>query len=155
MPVGQGFRDVQLLIFNKLRQICGIGEIGEIYFRSPHLALGYLDDQELTAERFLTNWAISALNHNNKDRDNIYRTGDLGRYLPNGDVEPLGRTDFQVKIRGFRIELEEVEAVLKQHPLVQSAAAIVREGESGERYLVSYLVLNKKEPAWERRVFEF
>jgi len=155
VPVGQGFKDVQLLIFNTLRQLCGIGEIGEIYFRSPHLALGYLDDQELTAERFLANWAISALNHNNKDRDRIYRTGDLGRYLPNGDVEPLGRTDFQVKIRGFRIELEEVEAVLKQHPLVQSAAASVRENESGERYLAAYLVLNEKEPAWERKVSEF
>ncbi len=84
--------------------------------RSPHLARGYLGDEALTAERFLLNPSCS---DGAADGDRVYRTGDLGRYLPDGDVEFAGRADFQVKMRGFRIELGEVEAALARFPGVR------------------------------------
>jgi len=87
-----------LLVLNGSRELCGIGEAGEIHFRSPHLAKGYLGDETLTHERFILNPFTNA------SGDRLYRTGDLGRYLPDGNVEHPGRVDRQVKIRGFRIE---------------------------------------------------
>ncbi|MCP4655124.1 MAG: AMP-binding protein, partial [bacterium] len=109
VPVGRGIADVQLLVLNPSGGLAGIGEKGEICVRTPHLALGYLDDPELTRERFPANpFAAQA-------GDRIYRTGDLGRYLPDGNLEFLGRADHQVKIRGFRVELGEIEAILAEH----------------------------------------
>ena len=90
--------DTQLLVLNRERQQAGIGELGEVYVRSPHLARGYLDDNTLTATKFLSN----PFTKNNRDR--LYKTGDLGRYLPDGAVEFVGRIDNQVKIRGYRID---------------------------------------------------
>ncbi|MGZ7081712.1 MAG: amino acid adenylation domain-containing protein [Candidatus Angelobacter sp.] len=157
LPLGKGFNDVQLLVLNKSRKLCGIGEVGEIYFRSPYLALGYLDDPELSAQKFAHNWAASRSGNptNNNDRDRLYRTGDLGRYLPGGEVESLGRRDCQVKIRGFRVELEEIEAVLKQHPGVRLAAVIAREEEDGTRYLASYVAPTNNKQSWEKELFNF
>src|SRR5262249_54962200 len=99
VPLGRGARDKQLLILNNRGKLAGISELGELYMRSPHLAKGYLGDEALTRERFLTN------PFNATEGDRIYKTGDLGRYLPDANVEFAGRNDFQVKIRGFRIEL--------------------------------------------------
>ncbi len=140
LPLGKGIRDVQLLVLNNNRRLCGIGELGEIYFRSPHLARGYLGDAKLTNERFIVN------PFTNRSEDRLYRTGDLGRYLPDGNVEHLGRADRQVKIRGFRIEPGEIEAVLTQHPNVREAAVIVRSSNSAssefhlQAALVAYVV---------------
>src|SRR6476469_2138621 len=156
LPLGKAFNDVQLLVLNKSNKLCGIGEVGEIYFRSPYLALGYLDDPELSAQKFAHNWATSPNgNANNNDRDRLYRTGDLGRYLPGGEVESLGRKDGQVKIRGFRVELEEIEAVLKQHTAVRLAAVVAREDEDGSRYLAAYVASTNQNPTWERELFAF
>ncbi|HET9228951.1 MAG TPA: condensation domain-containing protein, partial [Thermoanaerobaculia bacterium] len=116
-PLGRGMPDVQLLVLNRSR-LAGIGEVGEIAVRSPHIAAGYLN-----GARF----------------GDLYRTGDLGRYLPNGEVEPLGRADFQVKIRGFRVELGEVEAALTRHPAIRDAVVLAR-GEGDDRRLVAYVV---------------
>jgi thioesterase domain-containing protein/acyl carrier protein len=134
LPLGTGIKDVQLLVLNAARQLCGIGEAGEIHFRSPHLAKGYLGDETLTNERFILNPFTNA------SGDRLYRTGDLGRYLLDGNVEHLGRVDRQVKIRGFRIEPGEIEAVLTQHPDVRETAVIARQNESGETNLVAYVV---------------
>ena len=134
LPLGKGINDVQLLVLNKARQLCGIGEAGEIYFRSPHLAGGYLGDEKLTQERFVRNPFTEA------SGDRLYRTGDLGRYLTDGNVEHLGRTDRQVKIRGFRIEPAEIEAVLTQHPDVREAVVISRQSESSGTTLAAYVV---------------
>jgi amino acid adenylation domain-containing protein len=134
LPLGRGIRDVQLLVLNREQQICGIGEPGEIYFRSPHLARGYLGDATLTSERFIRNPFTNDAN------DRLYRTGDLGRYLPDGNVEHLGRADRQVKIRGFRIEPAEIEAVLTKHPDVREAAVIAQRNDSDEICLVAYVV---------------
>jgi len=134
LPLGKGIKDVQLLVLNGSRQLCGVGEAGEIYFRSPHLAKGYLGDETLTDERFILNPFTNADGHR------LYRTGDLGRYLPDGNVEHLGRVDRQVKIRGFRIEPGEIEATLAQHPAVRETAVIALQNKSGDTSLVAYVV---------------
>jgi acyl carrier protein len=120
---------VQLLVLNSSGRLCGIGELGEIHLRSPHLAQGYLGLEELTAERFLE-WR----------GDRMYRSGDLGRYLPDGNVAFAGRRDQQVKIRGFRIELAEVEAVVGRFGDVREAVVVAREDAPGDRRLVAYVV---------------
>ena len=134
LPLGKGIEDVQLLILNDARQLAGIGEVGEISIRSPHLARGYLDDLALTRERFIPN-PFTGSSH-----DRLYRTGDLGRYLPDGNVASLGRSDFQVKVRGFRVELTEIEAVLGRHTAIKEAVMIASEEASGERQLVAFVV---------------
>jgi acyl carrier protein len=126
-----------------------VGEPGELFFRSPHLASGYLGESELTKERFLTNWFTGA------PGDVLYRTGDLGRYAPDGTVEPLGRADHQVKIRGFRVELGEIEALLGSHPAVGRVVVIAHEVESGDKRLVAYIVAQGGEPVTERELRSF
>ena len=133
-PLGNGIDHVQLLVLNDGYKQCGIGELGEIYVRTPHLTLGYHGDSALTDKRYLQNPFTSRAD------DRIYRTGDLGRYNAAGQVEYSGRVDDQVKIRGFRIELGEVETVLRTHEQVQDAVVIVRADERGERRLVGYVV---------------
>ena len=98
---------------------------------------GYLNRAELTAEKFIPNPFDSK-------GDRLYKTGDLARYLPDGNIEFLGRTDHQVKIRGYRIELTQIEAVLKQYPNVQEAVVIVREEQTGSKRLVGYVVPKQK-----------
>jgi hypothetical protein len=132
--------DVQLLVLNAAGQIAGVGELGEINIRSPHLALGYLGDEALTQARFFDNPFTA------EDGDRLYRMGDLGRYLPDGTVEMVGRADRQVKVRGFRIELGEIEAVLRQHHGLQEAVVLAREDLPGQKRLVAYVV-PAQEPA--------
>ncbi|HKV12249.1 MAG TPA: amino acid adenylation domain-containing protein, partial [Thermoanaerobaculia bacterium] len=125
LPLGRGMEDAQLLVLNPEGALAGVGELGEIHMRSAHLALGYLDDPGLTAERFLPD----------DGETRRYRTGDLGRYRPDGGVEFAGRADAQVKIRGFRIEPGEIEAALARFPGVRESVVIVRDGR-----LVAYVV---------------
>ncbi|TFK49407.1 alpha-aminoadipate reductase Lys1p [Heliocybe sulcata] len=160
MPAGEGMVDVQLLVINRNdRNVpCAIGEVGEIYVRSGGLAEGY-SDPEATAEKFVTNWFSEAkvswqdtIAHPPSGspgpeaaywkgiRDRMYRSGDLGRYLPTGTVECTGRADDQVKIRGFRIELGEIDTHLSQHPLVRENVTLVRRDKDEEKILVSYFV---------------
>jgi amino acid adenylation domain-containing protein len=146
LSLGKGMKDVQLLVMNRRNKLAGIGETGEIYMRSPHLAIGYMDDPQLTQDKFLKSWFTD-----NPD-DRLYRTGDMGRYLPNGTVESLGRADQQIKIRGFRIELEEIEATLRQHAMVRHAVVIAPEDEPGSRRIFGYVVLQQKIPDWNREL---
>jgi len=155
IPAGQGMIDVQLLVVNRTdRNVpCAVGEMGEIYVRSGGLAEGYLDSAA-TAERFVTNWFGEGIIRDdtlikiNPDaaqcwlgiRDRMYRSGDLGRYLPDGRVECTGRADDQIKIRGFRIELGEIDTQLSQHPLVRENVTLVRRDKDEEKVLVSYFV---------------
>ena len=96
-----------------------------------------LSQPGLTAEKFIPN----PFSEGSDTR--LYKTGDLARYLPDGNIEFLGRLDHQVKIRGFRIELGEIEAVLNQHAAVQETVIIARDGDSADKDLVAYLVLHK------------
>ena len=134
LPLGKGVPDVQLLVLNCTGKLAGLGEAGEVYLRSPNLAAGYLGDEALSATRFLTNPFTQDPN------DTIYRTGDLGRYLPDGNVSFMGRADFQIKIRGFRVEPGEIEAALVKHEAIHEALVIAKQRPSGDLYLVAYLV---------------
>ena len=134
LPLGRGIPDVQLLVRNRAGALAGVGELGEISVRSPHLALGYLGDPELTAQRFPVNPATG------QPQDRLYRTGDLGRYLPDGEVVFAGRADTQVKIRGFRVELGEIESVLGGFPGVRDAVVVARRDGGAAPFLAAYVV---------------
>ncbi|MCI0998381.1 AMP-binding protein, partial [Pseudomonas corrugata] len=103
------------------KQPVPLGVPGEIYIGGAGVARGYLNRDDLTAERFLKD-PFSAV-----PNARMYKTGDLGRYLPDGNIGYLGRNDDQVKIRGFRIELGEIEAKLAQHDAVKEAVVLARE----------------------------
>lgn len=144
IPLGRGIGDVQLLVLNRTGRQAGIGEHGEVYMRSSHMARGYRGDTELTRQRFLTN-PFGADDDDHADR--LYRTGDLGRYLPDGMVECLGRADTQVKLRGFRVELGHIESLLGQHEQVREAIVVIRNSSVGEKLLVAYVVPVNEPPA--------
>jgi len=133
IPLGRGIEGVQLLVLNAGKRINGIGEVGEIYVRTPHLSAGYLNDAELTSERFINNLYTCEMD------DRLYKTGDLGRYRPDGTVEFCGRADQQVSIRGFRVELKEIETVLNQHPMISDCALIADHTKTGDTYLVAFV----------------
>jgi amino acid adenylation domain-containing protein len=118
LPTGRGAEGVQLLLLTPTGRLAGVGELGHLFVRSPHLAAGYAGDAALTAANFLVNPFTQ------EPRDRLYRTGDLGRYRPDGNVEWVGRSDRRVNLRGFRVELAEVEAALMQHPSVRQAAVV-------------------------------
>jgi L-2-aminoadipate reductase len=161
IPAGRGMVDVQLLVVNRFdpKRLCAIGEVGEIYVRAGGLAEGYLGSPELNQKKFLTNWFVDVEKWVDEEtsqgkssddepwrdfyfgpRDRLYRSGDLGRYTPNGDVECSGRADDQVKIRGFRIELGEIDTHLSRHPLIRENVTLVRRDKFEEQTLVSYIV---------------
>jgi amino acid adenylation domain-containing protein len=121
IPLGRGIKDVQLLLLNSRNRLAGVGELGVLHLRSPHLAEGYIGDEKLTGEVFVTN------PFTNNPSDRLYRSGEIGRYLPDGNVEWAGRSDRGVNIRGFRVELGEVESVLHGHPAVSDAAVVAKE----------------------------
>lgn len=133
VPLGQGIDDVQILVLNRNQRLAGIGELGEIYIRTPYLAKGYLNDSEKT-KRFI----INPLTDNKKDR--LFRTGDLGRYLPDGTVEYLGRLDNQINIRGYRIEPGEIRNILNKHPQVKDSIINVYQYADNDKRLIAYVV---------------
>jgi amino acid adenylation domain-containing protein len=122
VPVGRGIEGVQLLVLNSAGEVAAPGELGEVCVRTPHLSLGYLGDERLTAERYIANPATG------DPADRVYRTGDLGRYRADGAVDLAGRRDGQVQVRGFRVEPAEVEVALALHPAVREAAVLLHNG---------------------------
>ncbi len=132
VPIGRPIANTQLYVLDAYFQPVPVGVAGELYIGGVQVGLGYLKRPALTAERFIAN-SFGA--------GRLYKSGDLVRYLPDGNLEYLGRLDQQVKLRGFRIELGEIEAALTQHPAVQAGVVIVRTGASGEPQLVAYVVL--------------
>ncbi|MBD2814482.1 amino acid adenylation domain-containing protein [Xenorhabdus sp. Flor] len=134
VPIGYPIANTKIYILDKYEQPVPIGITGEIYIGGIGVARGYLNRPELTTERFIPD-PFS----NNKDA-RMYKTGDLGRWLPDGSIDYLGRNDFQVKIRGNRIELGEIETCLTQCAGVQHAIVIVHEYDATDKRLVAYLI---------------
>lgn len=147
--IGRPISNTQAYILDKFLQPVPFGIPGELYLAGDGLARGYLNRPEMTAEKFIKN----PFSKNPSAR--MYKTGDLARFLPNGEIEYLGRIDNQVKVRGFRIELGEIEASLAAHASVRESVVIAREDAPGEKRLVAYLAANRNQTLKSNELREF
>ena len=146
-PIGRPIPDLRTYILDSRRQPVPVGVKGELYVGGAGVARGYLNREELTAERFVRDPFTA------ESGARMYKTGDLGRWLPDGTMEFLGRNDDQVKIRGFRIELGEIEARLRENAGVREAVVVAREdGGGGEKRLVAYYTSADRSGESEERV---
>ncbi len=134
-PVGRPLPETQALVLGSANRLCGIGELGEIVIRTPFRALGYINAAEEHRARFIQNPFTDDAD------DLLYRTGDRGRYQPDGTLEILGRLDNQIKIRGVRVEPDEVTAILTRHPSVRSCTVVPCKDAHGEAALAAYVVM--------------
>jgi amino acid adenylation domain-containing protein len=135
VPIGKPLVNYNVLILDEHQNMVPIGAYGEICISGVGLARGYLNNPELTAEKFVANPFTPG--------ERMYRTGDLGRWTADGNIEFLGRIDHQVKVHGIRVELGEIETVLGQHPAVQETVVIDQEDHAGIARLVAYVVPNQ------------
>jgi aspartate racemase len=147
VPIGRPLPITQVYVLNEAGQPQPVGVAGELFIGGDGLALGYRGDDDLTATRFVPN------PFSERSRARFYRTGDRGRWLPDGTLDFIERCDRQLKIRGFRIEPGEIETVLLHHPVVREAFVTVPEETAGERVLVAYVVLHLSHTIEELRRF--
>jgi tyrocidine synthetase-3 len=134
IPIGRPINNSTAYILDENGLLCGLGVAGEICLGGDGLARGYLNHAALTAEKFVASPV--------KEGERIYKSGDMGRWLPDGTMVFIGRKDNQVKIRGFRVETGEIEHTLQQYPGVSAAVVTVHNGAGGEKELVAYIVSN-------------
>ena len=132
VPIGRPVANTQIYILDRYLQPVPIGVLGELYIGGVQVGRGYHNRPELTSERFIPD----PFKSDSKAR--LYKTGDLCRWIPDSNIEYVGRADFQVKIRGLRIELGEIEAVLDRHPAVRQSVVTVYDDGSGDKLLAAY-----------------
>ncbi|MDP3980440.1 MAG: amino acid adenylation domain-containing protein, partial [Chlamydiota bacterium] len=138
-PIGRPISNTQIYILDENLKPVPVGESGQLHIGGVCLARGYLHRPDLTAEKFISNPFSS------KAKTRLYQTGDLARYLPDGNIEFLGRLDNQVKVRGYRIELGEIEVALSKHEEVKQAIVTTREDQPGQKRLIAYITLKHQE----------
>ncbi|MEO6231487.1 MAG: amino acid adenylation domain-containing protein [Ferruginibacter sp.] len=134
VPVGKPFSNTQVYVLSRNFELCPVGVPGQLYIAGDGVARGYYNNPVLTKEKFIANPFAK------ESGGLMYGTGDLVKYLPDGNIEFIGRVDDQVKIRGYRIELGEIESILQQSELVKHAVVLVKEDKQGNKRLVAYVV---------------
>ena len=145
VPIGRPLANTQTYILDPSLQPVPIGVAGELHIGGDGLATGYLNRPDLTAEKFIPNPFVETYHGTSLQQcPRLYKTGDLARYLPDGNIEFLGRIDRQVKLRGLRIELGEVESILNSHPQIQQAVVIVSDDGLERQSLIAYIVVSDK-----------
>ncbi|WP_312573395.1 non-ribosomal peptide synthetase, partial [Clostridium sp.] len=132
IPIGKPIANSTCYVLNKHGRLQPVGVYGELYVGGDGLARGYINNKELTKEKFIANPFIKG--------ERVYKTGDLVRWLEDGNIEFLGRIDHQVKIRGFRIELGEIESQLLKNERIKEAVVIAKEDGGGNKYICAYIV---------------
>jgi amino acid adenylation domain-containing protein len=137
IPIGKPIKGSAVLLINSRGQLCRGEAVGEIHIRTPYRAHGYYNEPELTREVFIKN------PFSDDPTDVLYKTGDYGRLLEDGNLEFLGRRDQQVQVRGVRVELGEIENLLRGHAAVKDVAVIDRADADGNTFLVAYVTMNE------------
>lgn len=150
IPIGRPISNTQVYILDKYMQPVPVGVVGELYLGGDGVAMEYLNDPELTREKFIQNPFPSK-----PGKELLYRTGDLVRFLQTGAIEFLRRTDHQVKIRGFRIEPSEIEKTLNGHPGIHQSLVVPFTNQDGEKFLCAYYTLQASEKQTSNSIREF
>ncbi len=145
VPIGRPVDNTRIYIVNEKHALQPAGVSGEILIGGDQVARGYLNQEGLTKEKFIASPF--------KPAERLYKTGDLGRWLPDGTIEFIGRKDDQVKIRGHRIELAEIEQALAQHQQIKQAVVLAKANESGEKELVAYITAKVEQNTSELRAY--
>ncbi|NJL59828.1 MAG: amino acid adenylation domain-containing protein [Desulfobacteraceae bacterium] len=145
LNIGKPLMNESVLVLSQDRQLVPFGVVGELCIGGDGLARGYYQRPDLTEDRFIS--------HPFKPGQRIYRTGDLGRWLADGNIECLGRTDDQIKIRGYRIELGEIDACLKKHSAIREAVVVAKDKDSTTRELAAYFISTEELGIAELRNF--
>jgi amino acid adenylation domain-containing protein len=140
VPIGRPIANTQVYVLDSHLQPVPVGVAGELYVGGAGIARGYVYQPEATSERFIPHPLMETRSTASQKGARLYKTGDRVRYLPDGNIEFLERTDHQVKLRGYRIELGEIEEVLRRHPAVRDVAVIAREDVPGDTRLIAYVV---------------
>ncbi|MEM9821143.1 MAG: amino acid adenylation domain-containing protein [Bacteroidota bacterium] len=134
LPIGRPISNVKMYIVDQFEQLAGIGVAGELWIGGDAVSLGYHDRPELNAQKFVAD------PFSDDPAARIYKTGDLARYLPDGNIDFIGRMDAQVKIRGYRVELGEIEHLLQAHPYVRQAVVLTKKDLSQNNQIIAYIV---------------
>ncbi|MEH1855162.1 MAG: amino acid adenylation domain-containing protein [Nostoc sp.] len=143
IPIGRPIANIHIYLLDKYLNPVPVGVTGELYIGGVGVARGYLNRPDLTAEKFIPNpfqRGRGGKQDQSSNSERLYKTGDLARYLPNGDIEYIGRIDHQVKVRGFRIELLEIEAFISQHAAVRETVVTVQQDSVDSQRIVAYIV---------------
>jgi len=138
LPIGRPIANTQIYLLDGSLQLAPLGVAGELCIAGAGLARGYMGREDLTAQTFIPN------PFSNEPGARLYKTGDLARYLPDGNLEIMGRLDKQVKVRGFRIELSEIETALIEHPVIAEAVVVADEDASGNQRIIAYVVAKQE-----------